>query len=460
MYDSLIQDPPKYISTISDCLYGANVEYIANLICNNHARLMPVVEALAISAQTSTESINYAYLILMDISYIFCNDVANNLPSDVNNIIADIKNKRTANDLIEFLREIISALPKIQLYYFDYNSIFKSIHAKYHPSPNQKEASIEIENVAAINKVIVNRTPVTSLMLNKNELAELLTYTGVGTTGTHIIPCYYGGDPKGIIILEIEGNQLIDLPHLLGTIVIGKYIAKIVFESAEELTAMRYYYDFVQQHGFAVKSLVHEVNFALGRMIDSTNFLRKSQNSTRDELDVISDLEEARDIVDNAVQSMKAYSDPKVVEKHINEVIENVIKVLKTYLKKEKIIVQFNKDISCSVIVSGTNINTILTNLITNSVNATRACVTDREISITAKSTRDNILVTISDNGCGIPAAIRDEIFRDGFTTGGSGVGLSIVKLLVKEMGGEINIGHPVVGAEITVSFLKGGRYV
>ena len=459
MYDKLVEDPPKYIGTISDGLYGANVEYLSNLISNNKARLMPVVKAHASAAQTNSGQKNTAYLVLMDICYVFSKDIENNLPVDVGKKIYAIENKVTANTFVEYLHEIFSTWPKIKFHYYDYNSIFESIHARFRPGlPLKTEGSIEIANVAAIKNIIARNTPVTSQMLDSGELAELSAFTGIGSSGyVQIIPCLYCGVPKGVIILEIEDKPLVDLPYLLGTVLIGKHIAKLVYKSAEGHSAMRYYDDSVLQHGFAVKSLDHEVNVALGRIIDSTKSLRRSHETSRDELDIISDIEEARDTIDNAVQKLKAYTDSSVTDKNINEVIENVLWNLKTHLKKGKIKVEFKKDTNNGIIVAGANINTILTNIITNSVKATQLNDLTREITISAITSQDKVIVTIADNGCGILPAIREKIFNENVTTWGSGVGLTIARFLAKEMGGEIQCGDPPVGAEFTVSLPRGG---
>jgi signal transduction histidine kinase len=61
----------------------------------------------------------------------------------------------------------------------------------------------------------------------------------------------------------------------------------------------------------------------------------------------------------------------------------------------------------------------------------------------TKRSTNDEIRITITDNGPGIPDDIKDKIFQPFFTTKptgqGTGLGLSLSYDIVKAHGGELN---------------------
>jgi two-component system, NtrC family, nitrogen regulation sensor histidine kinase NtrY len=86
------------------------------------------------------------------------------------------------------------------------------------------------------------------------------------------------------------------------------------------------------------------------------------------------------------------------------------------------------------------HLNSVFANLIKNGI---QAIPPDRQgvIKIGLKVAGDMVTVTISDNGTGIPADLRDRLFTPYFTTksSGTGLGLSIVKRFVEGMGGEIS---------------------
>jgi signal transduction histidine kinase len=85
------------------------------------------------------------------------------------------------------------------------------------------------------------------------------------------------------------------------------------------------------------------------------------------------------------------------------------------------------------------HINSILSNLIKNGI---QSILPGQEgiIKVTIKKAGDKTLVSVSDNGSGIPESFRNKMFTPNFTTksSGTGLGLSIVKRYVETAGGRI----------------------
>jgi two-component system NtrC family sensor kinase len=65
-------------------------------------------------------------------------------------------------------------------------------------------------------------------------------------------------------------------------------------------------------------------------------------------------------------------------------------------------------------------------------------------VSVTTKKSNNHVIITVSDNGNGIPPKIVDKIFQPFFTTKptgeGTGLGLSLSYDIVKAHGGEIRV--------------------
>jgi signal transduction histidine kinase len=90
-------------------------------------------------------------------------------------------------------------------------------------------------------------------------------------------------------------------------------------------------------------------------------------------------------------------------------------------------------------------------NLLTNAIQSLppiggKICITSKTLidSENDGSTTHKVMISIRDNGRGIPREIMEHIFEPFFTTKkegeGTGLGLAIILSLVKSMGGEIKV--------------------
>ena len=109
------------------------------------------------------------------------------------------------------------------------------------------------------------------------------------------------------------------------------------------------------------------------------------------------------------------------------------------------------------------DIGRVILNLITNAFYAVtekkqqQPAGYDPTVSVITKKTGNNILVTVKDNGNGIPKAALDKIFQPFFTTKpsgqGTGLGLSMsYEIITKAHGGELKVeSNEGDGAEFTI---------
>lgn len=86
-----------------------------------------------------------------------------------------------------------------------------------------------------------------------------------------------------------------------------------------------------------------------------------------------------------------------------------------------------------------TQMNRLFTNLLQNAVDA---CAEGRRCVVTLNESTDgeNVIVSVADNGEGIPAAMQAKIFTPNLTTksSGTGLGLAMCKSIVEQSGGAI----------------------
>ncbi|MDR2170486.1 MAG: response regulator [Planctomycetaceae bacterium] len=129
----------------------------------------------------------------------------------------------------------------------------------------------------------------------------------------------------------------------------------------------------------------------------------------------------------------------------LQTIVDTVIVLSKPLIKGKELQLVNEIDNSLPVVDADENrIQQILYNLIGNAIKFTEK----GKVSVSAEIIGDNVAVSISDTGIGIPEDKFDQIFEsfeqvDGSTAreyGGTGLGLSITKKLVELHGGSINI--------------------
>ncbi len=200
-----------------------------------------------------------------------------------------------------------------------------------------------------------------------------------------------------------------------------------------------------------IRKLVHEANNPLGVIRNYLQVLAHKLEDSTDEkipgqLDILMQEVER---VGSIVLRMRETPEKSSHDNHqvnINQLIENMGTIFKESLfLKAGIIAKFQLDSAIPVIESNTNsLKQIITNLFKN---ASEAMQEGGEIVI---STRDQvnfngqqyIELSIADNGPGIPTEVLNNLFNPVKTTKSgehSGLGLSIIRNLVNDLGGIIS---------------------
>ncbi|HPW66198.1 MAG TPA: ATP-binding protein [Salinivirgaceae bacterium] len=107
--------------------------------------------------------------------------------------------------------------------------------------------------------------------------------------------------------------------------------------------------------------------------------------------------------------------------------------------KNVKITVETDKKTDLIVVADGDQIIRMFTNLIKNAI---QAIPEERLglINIKMKTQDENVLISVSDNGIGIPADMQKRMFQPNFTTksSGMGLGLAMVKNIIVSIDGAI----------------------
>jgi signal transduction histidine kinase len=209
--------------------------------------------------------------------------------------------------------------------------------------------------------------------------------------------------------------------------------------------------------GEMAAGIAHELNNPLTSVTGFAELVMDELDAAsplRSDLDlVMREARRARDVVrrllDFARQSESAHANAS-----LNKVVEDVTALTRHLIHANGVELNLNlqEDLPW-VLMDENQMKQVLLNLVHN---ALQAMPEGGTLEITTKSAqkvgRDGVMVSVKDNGVGIPAEDQPRIYEPFFTTksdhGGTGLGLSVTYGIVSEHGGEIDlISEPGKGA-------------
>jgi len=151
---------------------------------------------------------------------------------------------------------------------------------------------------------------------------------------------------------------------------------------------------------------------------------------------------------------LAAPQEPTRVKFNLNQVIHNLLDLMRLELKQKNVQIQLELDEHLpSFVGSPDQLKQSILNLV---INAIQAMPEGGDIKIFTGHDTKTIFVRVRDTGPGIAEDILGNIFSPYFTTKeqGSGLGLAIVRRIVRESGGYVEVKSEVgVGTEFTLVF-------
>ena len=201
--------------------------------------------------------------------------------------------------------------------------------------------------------------------------------------------------------------------------------------------------------GELTASLAHEIKQPIAAAVtDAKTCLRWLR---RDEPDVaeaseaalrmVTDATRATDIISRlGLQFQKGTSKRELVD--VNEVIREMIALLESEATRYNILVRTELAADLPQIMGDrVQLQQVLMNLMINSIDATKSVDGTRELAIKSqRADNEQLQLSVSDTGIGLPPQQADQIFNAFFTTKphGTGMGLRISRSIIESHGGRL----------------------
>jgi PAS domain S-box-containing protein len=211
--------------------------------------------------------------------------------------------------------------------------------------------------------------------------------------------------------------------------------------------------------GELTASLAHEISQPIGGAMTNANVgLRKlaGDNPNLDEArgvfaKIVRDAQRATEIISRIrSQFEKGVSNQESL--NVNEIIQETIAILRDQAMRHNISIRTELAADLPQIVGDrVQLQQVAMNLIVNSIEAMKDVDGTRELVVQSQRTEnEQILVSFSDTGIGLPPQLAEQIFDPFFTTKphGTGMGLRISRSIIESHGGRLwAVGSPGRGA-------------
>lgn len=227
---------------------------------------------------------------------------------------------------------------------------------------------------------------------------------------------------------------------------------------------------------FMLLSIAHEIKNPLSGIKGAAQLLSKSKaaQDMREHIElIIKETDRLNDILHVYLQASRP---PVFNEINIHEVIEHALKVMAPLIREKNVVVLKSYDPSLPDIRGdGSKLLQVFINLIKNSLESMDSTAEEMRLTISTRPSTEYmvvynsapspsnepkskkqrwILISIEDNGKGIPSGELEKIFLPFYTLkeGGSGIGLTLSKKIIKDHGGVIKVrGDAAKGAVFNI---------
>jgi C4-dicarboxylate-specific signal transduction histidine kinase len=250
---------------------------------------------------------------------------------------------------------------------------------------------------------------------------------------------------RDLVTVVVEGDRVTRVRGLMVDLTNRKQAEEALRQARADLA----YVSRVTTMGELTASLAHEVNQPIAAAV--TNAKTCLRWLTRDHPDVEEARAAASRIVKDGIRAGEIISRTRMLfEKgtpqhdlvDVNEVIEEMIVLLRGETTRYSISVRTELAADLPQVMGDrVQLQQVMMNLIMNSVDAMKDADGTRELATTSQRTgNDQVLVSVSDTGVGLPPEQADQVFSAFFTTKphGTGMGLRISRSIIESHGGRL----------------------
>ena len=217
--------------------------------------------------------------------------------------------------------------------------------------------------------------------------------------------------------------------------------------------------------GLLTAGIAHEINnplFVITGYLDVIRSMLDEGKVSAGELgEIVEKLDTASQSIVGLVSGIKTYvriEDAASAPIDLNSAIQESLDLVSFLYRRDHITLEIDFARGHPVILGNIGrLQQVLMNLLSNARDAMESR-DDKVITVRTQESGDEVVLEISDTGCGIPPDRLERVFARGYTTKpvgkGSGMGLNLVRQMIRDMKGEIGVeSEPGRGTTFRVVF-------
>jgi signal transduction histidine kinase len=194
-------------------------------------------------------------------------------------------------------------------------------------------------------------------------------------------------------------------------------------------------------------SISHDMRHSLTAIYANAEFLERDDICASERADLLLGIQEAvlamTEHIDSLLQFGSSGRNTSFVHARVSLVVEKAVAGVKFHPDGRDVSITVGEFPPAKADIDARNLESAIYNLLLNACQAATRSTHVPDVKILLREVDEQIYVTISDNGPGIPASVRRTLFDPFVTAGkhnGTGLGLTLARRIAEEHGGSVRL--------------------
>ena len=210
-------------------------------------------------------------------------------------------------------------------------------------------------------------------------------------------------------------------------------------------------------------SISHDMRHSLTAIYANAEFLERHDRCASARADLLLEIQEAVLVMTERLDLLLQFgsggrSNP-LVHESVSLVVEKAAAAVKLHPDGRNVSIKAGNFPPAEADIDARSLESAIYNLLLNACQAATLSTHMPDVRVHVTEVDEQICVTISDNGPGVPAPVRRTLFNPFVTAGkpnGTGLGLTLASRIAEEHGGSVRLVESIAGRTVfTLSLVK-----